>query len=98
MGDFQNISSHKYIHNWDDKLTTSPLQALRKIGLRSWRESLCGLSQLQADSLVDEVFSVGEADHGLPAPATPEKEAAIDSYLFFTKVGSNPSVAFISRY
>ena len=86
----QSISS-QHIHNWDDKLTTSPLQALRKIGLRSWRENHCNLSHLQADSLVDEVFPVNEADRNPLAPAAPEKEAAIDSYLFFTKVGSDSS-------
>jgi hypothetical protein len=80
-----DISSYKPIHNWDEKLGTSPLKALRKIGGKSWRENRCSLSHLQADSIVDEILTLSEADQS--APAT-QKTADIEKFLFFTKVGS----------
>jgi hypothetical protein len=81
----EDMSSYKHIHNWDEKLLTSPLKALAKVGRRYLNENPLALNTILDHSIVEEILTVSGVGHKPPAM---QQAGYIDSHLFFSKVGS----------
>ena len=82
----EDLSSYKHIHNRDDKLTTSPLTAIAGVARSYLKENPLHLDSLLDDAVVDEVLTVGGINR---RPSIKQEANAIDTYLFFTKVGGH---------
>lgn len=82
----EDLSSYKYIHNWDDKLITSPLTALAGVARSHLNENPPYLDSLLEDAVVDEVLTVSGINR---RPSIKQETNAIDTHLFFTKVGGH---------
>lgn len=82
----EDISSNKNIHNWDEKLLTTPLQSLIKAGRRYYISTTLDLNDLLDHSMVEEILTVSGFNH---RPPTTQMTGVIESYLFFSKVGSH---------
>lgn len=80
-----DVSSYKHIHNWDEKLLTSPLNALVRVGRRYQRENAHGWRNLLAHSTVEEILPFRRTNHD---PAASQGAGSTDNQLFFTKVGT----------
>jgi hypothetical protein len=89
-----NLSSHKHIHNWDQKILTTPQMALEKFVRKVWRENNLNLNQflhnmLSHSSVVEETSTHAETLRGPLAAQEATEGAGIefaDTFLFFTKV------------
>jgi hypothetical protein len=81
----EDMSSYKHIHNWDEKLLTSPLKALARVGRRYLNANPLDLNALLDHSMVEEILTVSGVNHRPPAM---QQAGDIYSHLFSTKVGS----------
>lgn len=80
----QDLSSHKQLHNWDEKLVTSPLKALRSVAHQYLRtESDNSINILLSRANVHEVSTVDGVNRAWPVIQEAE---GIYSHLFFSKV------------
>ncbi|KAF2178421.1 hypothetical protein K469DRAFT_642743 [Zopfia rhizophila CBS 207.26] len=82
-----DMSTYKNVHNWDAKLVASPLKMLAT-AVQGYlaASNLEMFNNLLADSMVDEILTVGGVIHRKPAI---QREGEIDSHLFFTKPSTN---------
>lgn len=79
----QDLLNYKTIHNWDDKLVTTPFTGLTAAVRSHWNEKPGHLSSLLEDAVVDEVLTVNGVNS---RPSVKADMDHIDSHLFFTKV------------
>lgn len=81
---FKDLASSTPVHNWDNKLTTNPLDSLAGVA-RSYMLANHDLNfhTLLGHSSVEEVFTARGVNHLSPAMEGP---LDIRSHLFFNKV------------
>lgn len=87
----EDMSSYKHIHNQDEKLLTSPLNALAKVGRRYLDEYHLDLNALLDHLMVEEILTVSGVNYRPPAM---QQVGDMDSHLFFSKVGSRSNINF----
>lgn len=84
----QDLLNYKNIHNWDDKLVTTPFAALTATVRSYYNEKPGQLNSLLEDAVVDEVLTANGVSS---RPSIKAEMANIDAHLFFTKVSLGPS-------
>ncbi|EWZ27770.1 hypothetical protein FOZG_18512 [Fusarium oxysporum Fo47] len=78
----QDLLNYKNIHNWDDKLVTTPFAALTATVRSYYNEKPGHLNSLLEDAVVDEVLTANGVSS---RPSIKAEMANIDAHLFFTK-------------
>lgn len=81
----EDMSSYQHIHNWDEKLNTSPLKALARVVRKYLNTEPLDLNATADYSTVDEIFTVGGVN---PRPLISQRVKDIDRHLFFHKLSS----------
>lgn len=91
----EDLSSYKQLHNWDEKITTTPLKALAAAAHGYLATSYGSSSNiLLAHGRVDEVVTVNGVNQRRPAI---QEAGKADSHLFFSKVWGPFHVIFLLR-
>ena len=62
-----DITSYTTLHNWDEKLTSSPLKELSQVIRRDLYTNDMALDTLLGHSAVEEVLTMGGINHERPA-------------------------------
>ena len=77
------MTIHKHVHPWDEKLVAHPLRPLAAVLRRYLTVQPLDLKTLLQHSVVDEIFTTDGCNRRRPAM---QEQDNAESYLFFSKV------------